>query len=167
MRTGVAIAVLIAGGVTFAQRQGRIEQFDIGPVAAAGCTVGHCADGNFDILTDYVFLMTGIIRYDKSGQSVTDRYQYKVMGESVYYNSTDAQKSVAGGPGEVENTARSEDGHRVRRRSELQGQNPWLWSDLRRETGHFVYDDSTGKYVFNSGHNQFMHQEFSRPCAAT
>ena len=161
---GVAIAIMIAGSLTLAQGQGRIEKFGIGPEAAVGFMVGHCADGNFDVLTDYVVLITGTIRYDKSGQYITDRYQVKLIGESVYYNSTDPEKSVPGGPGEVEN-------HRFDSKTGLYT-GAGLSFKVRipgyglifAETGHFVYDYSAGENVFNSGHNQFMDQDLAALC---
>ena len=161
---GVAIAFLIAGSVTFAQGQRRTEKFVIGPEAAAGFVVGHCEDGDFDVLTDFVFLMTGTDRYDKLGQFVTERYQYKVIGESVYYNSTDPEKSVPGGPGEVEN-------HQFNPKTGLYN-GAGLSFKVRipgyglifAETGHFVYDYSAGENVFNSGHNQFMDQDLAALC---
>jgi hypothetical protein len=161
---GVGIAILIAGSVTFAQTQGRTEHYSIGPIADQGYPVGHCADGDFDVLTDYVFLMTGVVRYDKSGQPVADRYQFKLLGESVYYNSTDPEKSVPGGPGEVEN----------KRLDPKTGY--WAGSGLSfkiripgyglifAETGHFVYDASAGEFVFQSGHNQFADQDLAALC---
>jgi len=161
---GVAIAILIAGSVTFAQTQGRTEHYSIGPIADQGYPVGHCADGDFDVLTDYVFLMTGMVRYDKSGQPVADRYQFKVLGESVYYNSRNAQKSVAGGPGEVENKRLDPktgfwSGSGVSFKIRIPG-----CGLIFAETGHFVYDPGTGKFLFNSGHNQMIGADLEALC---
>jgi len=160
----VAVAVILAGTIGFAQGQGRIEKFGIGPEASVGFKVGHCADGNFDVLTDYVFLITGTNRYDKSGQFVTDRFQLKVIGESVYYNSSDPAKSLPGGPGEVEN-------HRTDPKTGL-GFGAGLSFKVRipgyglvfAETGRFASDYSTGEYVFQSGHNQFADQDLAALC---
>ena len=161
---GVGIAILIAGGVTFAQGQSRIEKYGIGPEGAVGFVVGHCADGDFDVLTDYVVLITGTTRYDKSGQFITDRYQLKVIGESLYYNSKAPEKSVSGGPGEVENHGFDPKtglytGAGLSFKVRVPG-----YGLIFAETGHFVFDYSAGKYVFNSGHNQFMDQDLAALC---
>lgn len=159
---GVAIAILIAGSVTFAQTQGRTEHYSIGPIADTGYPVGHCA--GFDVLTDYVFLMTGVVRSDKSGQPVADRYQFKVLGESLYYNSNNVQKSVAGGPGEVENQRLDPktgfwSGSGVPFKIRIPG-----YGLIFVETGHFVYDRNAGKFLFNSGHNQMIGEDLEALC---
>jgi hypothetical protein len=114
--------------------------------------------------TDYVFLVTGTNRYDKSGQFITYRYQVKLIGESVYYNSTNPEKSVPGGPGEVEN-------HRSDPKTGLDNVSGLSFKVripgyglVFAETGHWVYDYSAGEWVFNSGHNQFVDQDLAALC---
>jgi len=159
---GVAIAFLIAGSMTFAQGQRRTEHYSIGPIADTGYLVGHCA--GFDVLTDYVFLMTGVVRFDKSGEPVADRYQFKLLGESLYYNSTNDQKSVAGGPGEVENKRLDPktglwSGAGVSFKVRIPG-----YGLIFAETGHFIYDPGTGEFLFNSGHNQMIGEDLEALC---
>jgi len=159
---GVAIAILIAGSVTFAQTQGRTEHYRIGPIADTGYLVGHCA--GFDVLSDYVFLMTGVLRFDKSGQLVADRYQLKILGESLYYNSENDQKSVAGGPGEVESQRIDpETGLRFGAGVAFKVRIPG-YGLIFAETGHFIYDPGTGKFLFNSGHNQMIGEDLEALC---
>src|SRR5512139_3199041 len=99
---GVAIAVLVAGSMTFAQSQRRTEKFVVGPFSETEFVVGHCADGNFDVLSDWVALMRGTDRYDKSGQFVQEVLLYDIIGEATYYNSLKPGNKLTGIPAEHE-----------------------------------------------------------------
>jgi hypothetical protein len=148
------VVLLLIGSVGFSESQRRTEKFYIPLPPATGLFIGSC--GSFDILSEGTALMTGTNVYDKSGQFVMQIMHFRVIGESLYYNSTNKAKAVAGGPGEGE-IQRFDAATGL-----VYGSGPsWkvrvpgyglIWA----ETGHFVYDTNTGEFVFNSAHNQFI-----------
>jgi hypothetical protein len=53
--------------------------------------------GNFDVLTDFAALMSSsTIVYEKSGVAVQTIQYFRLIGESIYYNSANPEKSVLG-----------------------------------------------------------------------
>jgi hypothetical protein len=70
-----------------------IEKFTF-PETQTGVLVGSC--GSFDVLTDYTAIASGTIRYDKTGTIVETIQHYNLIGESIYYNSTNRSKSAIG-----------------------------------------------------------------------
>ena len=157
----VGVVLLLVSSVAFSQDNRRTEKFAI-PVTEVGIVVGNC--GNFDVLNDYAALLSGTIVYDKSGLSVQMIQHYRLIGEDIYYNSTNPAKSVLGGPAEHELDRLdlttgivyvSGPSFRVR----VPG-----YGVLFYETGHLVFDENTGQVLFNSGHNQFYGQDLTALC---
>ena len=103
LRAVLAFAVVfaLAGTVGFGDSQRRTVKGSFGPFAETGFVVGQC-DG-FEVWSDWVALITWVDVLDKDGQWVRSTQHYKVLGESLYYNSEDPDRVVAGGPGENEN----------------------------------------------------------------
>jgi len=93
---------------------------------------------------------------------------YRVIGHSTYYNSSDPDKFVLGGPGEVETDHTIyENGVPVMTLSSgtifkiiLPGYGP-----IFLETGRVIYDFETGQYAPNSGHNQWVDQDLAALCS--
>ncbi len=157
----IALVVLLISSITFSQDNRRTKQFSF-PDTITGQLVGQC--GNFDVLTDYVILVSGTMVYDKSGALVQTVRRLHTIGESMYYNSTTPEKSVSGGPGEVE----------VDRFDETEGllyiSGPIFkirvpgYGLIFAETGHLVVDLTTGQVISNSGHNQMVDQDLAALC---
>lgn len=89
----VVVSILVAT-VSLAQNRvlkGSFEDF-------GSDVIGQCE--GFEVVTDYVYKWVWIDLLDKNGQWVKERVHFKVIGESIYYNSENLSKSVIGGPGE-------------------------------------------------------------------
>ena len=157
----VVVVLLLMGSVGFGQGQGRSEKYTIGPFGAIGEVVGNC--GTFDVKVDYVALITGNLVYNKSGQLVNDVGHFRVIGESLYYNSENPAKAVTGGPVELENS-RTLDGYMY------YGSGPsWKirvpgYGLIFAETGHIIYDQRAQEILFNAGHNQFVDKDLAALC---
>jgi hypothetical protein len=154
----LAFILLLMSSVAFGQNNGRTEKFAI-PVTGTGIFVGSC--GNFDVFTDFAALISGTVVYDKSGAIMQTIQHYRLIGESIYYNSANPAKSVLGGPAEHElekiDATASFSGPSFRIR--VPGYGPIFY-----ETGHGVVDLTTGQFLFNSGHNQFVDQDLAALC---
>jgi hypothetical protein len=157
----VVVVLLLMSSVGFGQGQGRSEKFTVGPFGTSAFVVGSC--GTFDVLADWVALLTGNLVYNKSGEVKNDVEHYRVIGESLYYNSTNAAKAVTGGPAEAEN-ARYVGGYLYLSGPSWKIRVPG-YGLIFAETGHAVRDLQTGNFVFNSGHNQFLDQDLAALCA--
>ena len=157
----VAVTLLLMSSVAFSQDNRRTEKFSI-PVTVTGSVVGQC--GNFDVLNDFVALLSGTIVYDKSGVVVQTIQHYHLIGESIYYNSANPAKRVFGGPAE----------HELDRIDGTTGivyvSGPSFkirvpgYGLIFAETGHIVVDENTGQVLFDSGHNQFVDQDLAAVC---
>jgi hypothetical protein len=157
----VTVVLLLMSSVAFSQDNRRTEKFSI-PVTQTGVLVGQC--GNFDVLNDFTALVSGTIVYDKSGVAVQTIEHVRVIGESIYYNSANPTKSVLGGPGEGEM-------HRIDGTTGIVYISGPSWKIrisgyglIFAETGHVVFDETTGQIFFNSGHNQFLDQDLAAVC---
>ncbi|MBZ5613539.1 MAG: hypothetical protein LAO23_05980 [Acidobacteriia bacterium] len=157
----VTVVLLLMSSVAFSQDNRRTEKFSI-PVTVTGALIGQC--GNFDVLSDWVALLSGTILYDKSGVAVQTIQHYRLIGESIYYNSANPAKRVFGGPAE----------HELDRIDGTTGivyvSGPSFkirvpgYGLIFAETGHLVFDETTGQLLFNSGHNQFYGQDLAAVC---
>jgi hypothetical protein len=157
----VVFVLLLMSSVAFSQVNGRTEKFAF-PVTQTGVLVGSC--GNFNVLTDFVALISGTIVYDKSGAAVQTIRHFRIIGESIYYNSANPDKAVLGGPGENEQqkfdwaagtVSLSGPSYKIR----VPG-----YGLIFAETGHAVVDLTTEQFLFNSGHNQFVDQDLAALC---
>ncbi len=162
-RTLVAVTffLLLMSSFAFSQDNGRTQKFSF-PLTITGYLMGHC--GNFDVLTDYVILLSGTILYDKSGVPVQQIQKIRTLGESVYYNSTDPDKSVLGGPAEVEQDRID----LVKGLIYLSGPSFKVrvpgYGLIFAQIGLSVYDLNTGQLLFNSGLNQLGDQDVAALC---
>lgn len=90
---------LLMGSTTFGAGQERMVKVSfIDNVIAL--PQAQC-DG-FQIWGDWVAQYTLIMHLDDAGVELRENNQYRVLGDSVYYNSMDPKKAVSGGPGEVQ-----------------------------------------------------------------
>ena len=102
----VAVAVLLAGTIGFAQEQGRTERSE-GTFAVQGQVMGPC--GSASVLAQYTIAWKQIDRYDKSQVLVESIIQNKPIGSSLYYLGSEGEaapsdaKVVIGVPKEMEN----------------------------------------------------------------
>jgi len=167
----IAVVSLFLVSLGFSQTQGRTEHYRI-PVTDTALYLGTCYAGDpaeFDILFDDVALIHGQVRYDKEGNPVQEVNQLKILGETIYYNSTDADKFVFGGPGEgQENHLIYEDGilalnliSGLSFKVVLKGYGPAFF-----QTGHKIFDIQTGETLFNAGPSQAVNQDFAALCNA-
>jgi opacity protein-like surface antigen len=156
-----SVVLLLLSSVAFSQDKRRTEKFSFSS-SETGFLVGQC--GTFDVLSDWTFLLTGTDLYDKSGQLVKEGYHYRVIGASLYYNSENPAKEVFGGPAEHENV-RYDPATGV-----YYGSGPSFkiripgYGLIFAETGRWGFDENTGQYVFNSGHNQFVDKDLAALC---
>lgn len=71
-------------------------------IDAVAYPIGECE--GFEVWSDWLAMYSVVARVDGDGDFVQSVEHIRVLGETLYYNSTDFEKSISGGPGEVENT---------------------------------------------------------------
>jgi hypothetical protein len=157
----VAVILLLMSSVAFSQDNRRTEKFSI-PVTVTASLVGQC--GNFDVLSDWVALLSGTVLYDKSGVAVQTIQHYRLIGESIYYNSANPAKAVNGGPAEheldkIDVTTGIVYVSGLSFKIRVPG-----YGLIFAETGRYIFDENTGQVLFNSGHNQFLDQDLAALC---
>jgi hypothetical protein len=102
----VAVAVLLAGTVGFAQEPGRTERSE-GTFAVQGQVMGPC--GATWVVAQYAIAWKQMDRYDEDGVLVQSVLQNNPIGSSLYYLGNEGDpappdgKLVVGLPAEVEN----------------------------------------------------------------
>lgn len=157
----LAVVMLSVGSIAFAQR---VVPYSY-RLSDTGVFLTTC--GDFDVLYDDVEFIHGVWVYDQGGLRKMRVLIVSTVGQTTYYNSTDPQKFVMGGPGEVQ-TARTLFDNGVRTqfagggdlfRIVLPGYGP-----IYLESGHFVYDFVSGEFVFASGPNQFVEGDAAALC---
>lgn len=95
----LAAVCLLVGGLGVGYGQSRTERgSDSFPVV--GLLIGSC--GDFEIWSDFVVTMSWMNRYDRSGQWMQQNLRIRI-GPRVYYNASNPEKVVAGGPSELAN----------------------------------------------------------------
>lgn len=159
----VAVVMLLAT-VSFGQK--RTEK---GSLESSGTDlVGQCE--GFNVLTDYFFRMIWINHFDKNGELLRTRYQWKIIGESVYYNSEDLNKAVTGGPGEVSNQSFDPATGQIRVTGIVYKVKIPGYGLVFAETGALVWqcDDpytfTNCVMVSNTGHNQYAEGDVAALC---
>lgn len=147
---GVALALLVAGGVLLAQGKPTRDLllYEVRDNVVADC------DG-FQVLGDYDILYRVTYRTDKAG-NLTKEFDRGFLsgGPAVYRNSLDSSKTVTGIPKEHEiDLWDYENGL-------FTGRGPTYlitvpgYGRIFAETGRYVFDLNTGDLLFNSGQNQ-------------
>jgi hypothetical protein len=164
----VAVVFLFLVGLGFSQTQGRVAPYRVS-IIDEGLYLGTCSEG-FDILWDDVAVLRGMVRYDKDGNPVQDVYQFKIIGQTIYYNSTNPDKFVLGGPGEAAEgrIVYSEDGTPVLGfeaglafKVMLKG-----YGTIFFNTGLAIYDPETHELLFKAGPAQFWEKDIAAMCNA-
>lgn len=157
MAVAVAVAVLVAGTIGFAQGQGRVVE-SLGGEVWQGVFISECVadDGSlFDVMNDYEATWRDLTRYEKNGD-IAQIVRTVRFPKDVFTNSVTG-KTLYGGPGE-RNEVRFiyEDGVLVNiistgpvLRINVPGYGP-----VFIETGHAVYDENH-VLLFDSGHNDY------------
>ena len=165
---GVAIAVLIAGSVVFAQQQGRMDKYEF-TVAAPHSLIGPCGDAA--IFTKYEVAITVMDRYDKRGNLIQEILQARTVEPSIYYLGdpiTYVQipntKVVMGVPGETEiDRVDVVAGMLYAQGSIFQVTVPG-YGRIFSETGHGVAITSPFTILVNRGHNDYWEQDVAALC---
>jgi hypothetical protein len=165
---GVAvIAFLVMGTIGFASGQRLVAQFSV-PYSGHQ-VIGSC-DG-FEIWVDWAGLITEMGLYDSQGNLLQGHFVNRIVGESVWYNSTDASKAISGGPGEVESVEFDPATGRYRGaglgwKVRIPG-----YGIVFAETGTYVmqcdpYTFANCMLVSNAGFNQFLDGDVAALCNA-
>lgn len=172
-RTGVlafAVVFVLLGAVGVGDSQRRTDRGSFSG-SVTGRLVGQCDEYglDFDILANWEYEVKWMDLFDKNGQWVKEVTQYKVLGQSLYYNSEDPDRAVAGGPGEVENghydaASGVMSFHGLSWKVRVPGQG-MLWF----ETGTMVfqcdpYTFENCEIVSNTGHDQFVDGDVEALC---
>jgi hypothetical protein len=153
----VAIAVLFAGVVTFAQEQGRtIRENWTGGWSGVLTSCPDGAGGTFDVWNDYTATYRRTTIYDKGGQIKQQVLKFRVTSD-LFYNVNDPSKYLMGKPGENEEGRLVYEGGNFVLESAagpavkviIPGYGP-----VFMETGRWV-GDPMYTTLFNSGHNDF------------
>jgi hypothetical protein len=160
----LAVVFLLVGTVSFGQK--RTERISV-VVTESENVVGQCE--GFEIWDDAVALLSWTDLYNKNGQWVKTNQHYRILGETLYYNSEDPSRSVLGGPGEVEHEqffaatgVLKADGLSWKIKVPGYG---LIWA----ETGAMVwqcdpYTFANCVLVSNTGHNQFVDEDLAALC---
>jgi hypothetical protein len=167
---GVAIAVLIAGSVVFAQQQGRMDKYEFIIVQPLQL-IGPCGDAA--IFTKYEVAVTVMDRYDKRNNLVQEILQARTIepeiywvGDPVTYTQVPNTKMVMGVAGETEiDRLDYVTGIGYGQGSIFQVTVPG-YGRIFSETGHMVIDNNTNPItiLFNRGHNQLWEQDVAALC---
>jgi hypothetical protein len=156
----VAIAVVFAGAIGFAQQQGRVERssdsYD-GLWVFVSC-YDDAGDKLFDIMNKYSVVYTDMTRYDKNGTPIQTIRSMKFPLD-MYYNSTDISKFVLGKAETVEvRLTLDAQGNFVTEYASGQYAKVVLpgYGPVFVETGHGKFDWTSGTQtlVSNTGQNQ-------------
>jgi hypothetical protein len=168
---GIAIAVLIAGGVTFAQQQGRMDKFDF-TFAVPHQPMGPCGDAV--IYGTYEIDGKEMDRYDKRGQLIQAVAQYRTVQPTIYWLGTPDPgferipntNVVMGVAGEVEiDRLDFATGRLYAQGSIFQATVPG-YGRIFSETGHGVMDMNATPWanLVNRGHNDYWEQDLAALC---
>ncbi len=106
---------------------------------------------------------------DKAGIPIQELNHFKIIGQTVYYNSTDPDKFVPGGPGEVErdriiyvNGIPALDlMSGLSFKVVLEGYGP-----IFLQTGRTIFSLPTGQVIFSAGPNAYTAQDLEAMCNA-
>ncbi len=119
--------------------------------------------GEFAVFADFTQVETAIFQYDRTGALVRI-IDMRSIAELLFYNSVDRAKSVKGIPGERENVKVDF----VKGYVHSTGV-PFMitvpgYGVIFAETGHAIWNLTTGALVFNSGMNQLANQDAAALC---
>jgi hypothetical protein len=153
----VAVAVILAGTMGFAQSQGRAVHTE-STESWEGVFVSDCINDygeTFDVMNRYDASLKDTTIYNKQGQITQVVRSVKFMTD-IFWNSLEPEKSLRGGPGERNELRWTyENGEQVL----MQQSGPVIRINLRGygpiyiETGHARIDPNTYEVHFNSGWN--------------
>jgi len=157
MTIAVAVAVLLAGTIAFAQGNGRVVE-SIGGETWLGVFIPGCVDDNgqaFDVINDYEATWRDMTRYEKNGD-IAQIVRTVTFPKDVFTNSVTG-KTLVGGPGE-RNEVRFVYAAGVLVKITSSG--PVLrvnvpgYGPVFIETGHAVFDGNH-MIISNTGHNDY------------
>ena len=154
---GVAVAVILAGTIGFAQKQGRVVESTYSESWTGLFT--SCYDDKgillFDVMEHYEMTWRDMTRYDQNGK-IAQVVRTVRFPEDVLWNS-ETEKSLTGGPG-LRNEVRFIYNNGVL--VSITSSGPVIrfnvpgYGPVFIETGHAVYDGNHLP-VSNSGHNDY------------
>jgi len=129
--------------------------------------LGQCQ--GFSVMTDYVTKFTALDFFDKDGNWLKGKTQYRILGESVYYNSANPTKAVSGGPGEVANQFWDLTAGEIRVSGLIYKVRIPGYGPIYYETGELVWQCDPGTFsncsvVSNTGHNQSVEGDVAALC---
>ena len=166
LRTVLSLAVVFILVATVSFGQKRTEKISV-VLTESEYFVGQCE--GFEVWTDFVALFSWTDLYDKNGQWVKTNQRYRVLGESLYYNSENHDRSILGGPGEIDRAqfwaaTGVIKGGGLSWKVKVPGYG-LIWA----ETGTLVwqcdpYTFANCVLVSNTGHNQFLDQDLAALC---
>ena len=159
MIVAIAVAIMLAGTLGFAQSQGRAVHKEF-TGAWEGAFVSGCINDygeTFDVMNRFETSLKDTTIYNKQGQIAQVVRSVKFTTD-IFWNSLEPEKSLRGGPGENQEVRWTyENGEVVL----LQQSGPTVRINLRGygpiyiETGHARVDPNTGEVYFNSGWNHY------------
>jgi len=159
----IAIAVLFAGVVVFAQGQQRVthERYTITSAPYPDNVLANCADvgvGDFLVLEDYSADIHDVTFYDGDGRLTRIVESARFTGD-VLYNSTAPDKRILGGPGENQENQFTFDENGEMTSHYFSGPSYKFvvpgYGPIFMDTGHTraVHDSDGWHVLFNTGHN--------------
>jgi hypothetical protein len=158
MIVAVAVAVMLAGTMGFAQGQGRVVHTPF-EETWEGVFVEGCLDdygGTFDVMNHFEASWNTTTIYNKKGE-IAQVIRTVKFTRDIFWNSV-TEKSLTGGPGERNELRWTyENGVAVL----MQQSGPLIRINLRGygpiyiETGHARVDPNTYEVYFNSGWNHY------------
>ena len=168
---GVAIAVLIAGGVTFAQQQGRTDKYDFN-FSVPEQEMGPC--GSAFVYATYEIEGKETSRSDKLDQPIQVITQYRTVKPTIYWLGTAGGDRVPGTrvamgvAGEVEiDRLDVATGIVYAQGSIFQVTVPGH-GRLFSETGHMALDSNSTTHpwtaLLNRGHNEYWEKDLAALC---
>ena len=165
---GVAIALLVAGSVAFAQDQGRTVKYEY--TIGWGTVIGPCGDAV--ILSGADLKITWIDRYDQDGTLIQSVINIRTASPAVYFlaESPDTpeplnDRRVMGVPGEVQTERIVYAENRAYVQGSIFQATVPHYGRIFSETGHTALELPFWTPLSDSGHDDSYTQDFAALCA--
>jgi len=167
----IAVALLVAGTVAFAQNQGRTDKFEF-TIAVPNQFIGVCAP--YQVVTRYEVAVVVMDRRDKNGDLVQEIASYRTITPSLYFLADYSDppvrvndNTVMGVPGEVEIDRYVVAENQTHAQGAIFQATIPGYGRVFSQTGNTLLDMSTNPLTVltHRHHNQYWDQDVAVVCA--
>jgi hypothetical protein len=164
----IAVSILIAASVTFAQEQGRQQKID-STWATSNMFLGPC-DANTAVFAAFEVAITQILHKDKEGHVISETQEIRTIKPSIYFLGDSSStpipntKVAMGNPSEVQINQLDYVKMVFTSRGSIYQVTVPRYGRLFSETGLTVWDPATFAPLVNRGHNDSTEQDVAALC---